>query len=385
MGMPNQELTIPPSKANVNSSASSSPRKVTHHLRLGELFCGPGGIGCGASMVNVERGSTAVSIRHAWATDMDPDSCETYRRNIGEKDGTVIACADIRTLAATKFHALPGPIDILTFGFPCNDFSVVGERRGLHGNFGPLYSYGIRAVQHFRPSSFVAENVGGLRSANAGDALGKILRDMAAAKPQYDLTAHLYRFEHYGVPQARHRVIIVGILKRLGLKFLPPAPTTLSSPRTVADVLGNSAKPVPALNNEPTRQSKRVVERLRLIRPGENVWNAKLPRHLQLNVVGARLSQIYRRLHPDRPAYTITGSGGGGTHVYHWREPRALTNRERARLQTFPDTYDFAGSKESVRKQIGMAVPPEGAKIILESVIKCLFRIPYSSIPASLH
>jgi DNA (cytosine-5)-methyltransferase 1 len=77
----------------------------------------------------------------------------------------------------------------------------------------------------------------------------------------------------------------------------------------------------------------------------------------------------------NEPAYTITGSGGGGTHVYHWKEPRALTNRERARLQTFPDDFVFVGTKESVRKQIGMAVPPLGAKIIFEQILKCFNQI----------
>ena len=78
------------------------------------------------------------------------------------------------------------------------------------------------------------------------------------------------------------------------------------------------------------------------------------------------------------------GSGGGGTHIYHWAEPRALTNRERARLQTFPDNYVFEGSKEQVRKQIGMAVPCHGAKVIFESVLKTFAGIEYKSIPANL-
>ena len=75
----------------------------------------------------------------------------------------------------------------------------------------------------------------------------------------------------------------------------------------------------------------------------------------------------------------MTGSGGGGTHIYHYSEPRALTNRERARLQTFPDSYVFEGSKESVRKQIGMAVPPRGAQIIFEAILKTFAGIPYES------
>ena len=92
------------------------------------------------------------------------------------------------------------------------------------------------------------------------------------------------------------------------------------------------------------------------------------------------MSMIYKRLDPEKPSYTITGSGGGGTHVYHWKENRALTNRERARLQTFPDNFIFEGSKESVRKQIGMAVPVKGAKIIFDSILKTFAGIDYLSV-----
>lgn len=80
------------------------------------------------------------------------------------------------------------------------------------------------------------------------------------------------------------------------------------------------------------------------------------------------MSHIYKKLKRDEPSYTVTGSGGGGTHVYHFAENRALTNRERARLQTFPDEYNFSGGKESIRRQIGMAVPVEGAARIMVAV-----------------
>ena len=121
----------------------------------------------------------------------------------------------------------------------------------------------------------------------------------------------------------------------------------------------------------------RVVERLNYIKPGQNAFSADLPAHLQLHIRGAKISQIYKRLDPNKPAYTVTGSGGGGTHIYHYAEPRALTNRERARLQTFPDDYLFTGSKESVRKQIGMAVPPRGARIIFEAILRTFAGIEY--------
>ena len=104
-----------------------------------------------------------------------------------------------------------------------------------------------------------------------------------------------------------------------------------------------------------------------------------------LHVKGAKISQIYKRLDPTKPAYTVTGSGGGGTHIYHWAEPRALTNRERARLQTFPDSYVFSGSKESVRRQIGMAVPCNGARIIFEAILNSFAGIDYPSVEANIN
>jgi len=145
----------------------------------------------------------------------------------------------------------------------------------------------------------------------------------------------------------------------------------------------NPPIPEDAMNNELTKHSSKVVEMLGHIPPGENAWYLGIPEHLRLNVKGARLSSIYKRLDPNRPAYTVTGSGGGGTHMYHWEEERALTNRERARLQTFPDDFVFVGSKEQVRKQIGMAVPPAGAQIVFEAILKTFAGIEYDFVEAT--
>lgn len=97
---------------------------------------------------------------------------------------------------------------------------------------------------------------------------------------------------------------------------------------TCKTAIENPPIPNDAFNNERTNQSLTVVQRLKYIKPGENAFTAKLPEKLKLNVSGAKISQIYKRLDPFKPAYTVTGSGGGGTHIYHWDEPRALTNRE---------------------------------------------------------
>ena len=165
-----------------------------------------------------------------------------------------------------------------------------------------------------------------------------------------------------------------------------PSPAPYSNiDNTCKNAIENPPIPIDAFNNEFTKQSKQVVERLKHIKPGQNAFTADLPEDLQLKVKGAKISQIYKRLDPTKPSYTVTGSGGGGTHIYHWSEPRALTNRERARLQTFPDSYQFLGSKESVRKQIGMAVPCQGAKIIFEAILKSFAGIEYESIQPSIN
>ena len=344
--------------------------------RLGELFCGPGGLAYGAKQADI--GLKNYKIEHAWANDYDSDTCQTYIENICRENPESVICGDVRKLDTDAL----GAIDGLAFGFPCNDFSVVGEQKGFDGTYGPLYTYGVQVLKSHRPDWFLAENVGGLRSANEGNAFKVILKDFEDAG--YKVYPHLYKFEEYGVPQARHRVIIVGIRKELPFEFKIPS----TEPYKHIDVSCRTAiareMPVNVMNNEMTKQSPKVIERLKYIKPGQNAFTAELPEHLQLNVRGAKISQIYKRLDPDKPAYTVTGSGGGGTHMYHWEENRALTNRERARIQTFPDDYVFYGSKESVRKQIGMAVPCAGAKIIFEAILKTFAGIPYPHIDSNM-
>lgn len=350
-------------------------------FRLAELFCGPGGLSYGAKSTKViSQDKTSYTIEPVWANDIDENTCKTYARNIHNGDRSKVVCAPVETI---DFNKVPS-FDVLTFGFPCNDFSVVGEQKGFNGKFGPLYGFGVKAINIHNPKWFMAENVNGLQSANDGKAFEKILEDLEDAGEGYRITAHQYKFEEYAVPQARHRVVIIGIRKDLGLEFRIPAPITENRYISVKYAIENPPIEKNAPNNELTTQSKVVEERLKYIPPGENAWYSGIPKYLQLNVKGAKLSQIYKRLHPDKPSYTLTGSGGGGTHGYHWKENRALTNRERARIQTFPDTFVFEGTKESVRKQIGMAVPPKAAQIITEAVLKTFAGIDYDWVPANI-
>jgi DNA (cytosine-5)-methyltransferase 1 len=350
--------------------------RTIEFLRLGELFCGPGGLALGAMTAVSKNENKILRIKHVWANDIDESSCETYQYNI-TKDGHEgsVYCCDVHDLDIRRLS----PIDIFAYGFPCNDFSIVGEQKGIDGDYGGLYKAGVKVLNMLKPKAFVAENVGGITSANDGETFKKILDDLSSAGNGYVLTIHLYKAEEYGVPQTRHRYFIVGFDKTLDLTFKVPAPTHIHQYVTAKETLDNI--PDDALNHEFSRTSAKVIERLKYIKPGENVWTADLPEHLKLNVKAAKLSQIYKRLHPDKPSYTITGSGGGGTHGYHYEYPRPLTNRERARIQTFPDDYYFCGSSEQIRKQIGMAVPPLLSRVIFSAILDTFNRVTYRSAP----
>ncbi|MEI8366350.1 MAG: DNA (cytosine-5-)-methyltransferase [Parachlamydiaceae bacterium] len=390
-------------------------------FKLGELFCGPGGMALGAKLAEDQVSSQGefFSISHVWGVDHDSNAIETYNANaLGEGiQCDAMAFAESHSACRHKTIADFTPITALAFGFPCNDFSMVGKRRGTDGAFGNLYKAGIAAINCTNPQWFIAENVSGIHSANAGEAFRQILLELkVAGKYGYDLTVNLYKFEDYGMPQYRHRYIIIGTRKDLQITFRVPAPTHLHNHISVRTALSRPYQEG-VLNQELTRQSSRVVERLRFIPPWYNAWFLDdlynmspdkrkkvidaLPwksefggvqdymlkmriDECRLQCVAARMSHIYRRLHPEKPSYTITGSGGGGTHVYHWHEHRALTNRERARLQGFPDNFEFKGEKEQVRKQIGMAVPPEGAKIIFEAIMKSFAGVEYVSVEPSI-
>lgn len=157
-------------------------------FRLGELFCGPGGIAWGAITASpVILEGKEYSIEHAWANDYDYDTCCTYSHNIcntpinqqGKLDhlDPTVYHEDVRQFDLAKLT----PIDALAFGFPCNDYSDVGEKKGLNGTYGPLYTYGIKALTRFQPQWFIAENVGGLKNDNEGKTLTKILHEMQNA------------------------------------------------------------------------------------------------------------------------------------------------------------------------------------------------------------
>jgi len=393
------------------------------HFNLGELFCGPGGMAVATTLVEpvMSRNNEEFSISHSWGVDFASYAIDTFKANLSEGEGIHEDAWDFVKTGLTPDRK----INALAFGFPCNSFSQAGERLGVHDKkFGKLYQTGIKVLEKYNPVWFVAENVSGISGRDSGRQFKMILRDLSKAGKGYNVVAHLYKFEEYGVPQARHRYVIVGIrqdiAKSQGIVFRPPAPTHGSGriPFVTVEEALSSVTNKTEWGGQFSRQSEKVIWRLKFTPPGENAWKLdelvdpkkypagklltylrKLPWYkaeiapigsvkkirakiekCRLHCKKARMSMIYRRLEADKPAYTVTGSGGGGTHVYHWREHRALTNEERAALQTFPKTFDFKGTPEQIRKQIGMAVPTLGAKQIFEAILKTFAKVAYESV-----
>lgn len=331
------------------------------------LFAGCGGMDYGAQ----QSGLAEI----VWAADNDPWACETYRHNIGPH----IVEGDITEMA------VPGvDCDLLLAGPPCQDFSTLWNHDGARTARGNLFREVARFLAELQPAGFVLENVPGLLSANRGAAWTIVRHALRAPSSflhnepgvRYDVTAQVVDMADLGVPQHRERLLVMGTRRDLGRRPpLIPAPTAHKH-KTVGETLDVDPIGEGAANHEVGLDSSEVVARLELIPPGKNY--EVIPQGHPLAVKGL-ISHVYRRLEADQPSYTIIANGGGGTHGYHHREPRRLSNRERARLQTFPDTFEFLagdggrGGRSAyprVRRQIGNAVPPVAARIVVGALVQ---------------
>jgi DNA (cytosine-5)-methyltransferase 1 len=321
--------------------------------------------GCGG----LDLGAMGAGVKVRWANDSDVAAVKTYRRNIGDH----VVQGDVRSLEPPQ-----EPFDLLIAGPPCQDFSTLWTHEGALTPRGNLYREVARFLAALTPPAFVLENVRGLLSANSGRAwmiVRSALRTPARALglgsgARYDITATMVNFADLGVPQLRERLIVIGFRSDLGIRSIQIPRPYAESHRTVRQALDDVPLPPLGMANHDLHDDQPDVRaRLALIEPGDNY--EAIPEGHPLAVRGL-ISHVYRRLHPDEPAYTIVADGGGGTMGYHHNEPRSLTNRERARLQTFPDDFVFEGSIREVRRQVGNAVPPLGAEAIIRTVVERL-------------
>lgn len=338
--------------ATKKASVRKDKSKQTDKPRVVSLFSGSGGM---------DLGFKASGFNILWANDVDHWACQTFKKNFGDHivEGSI---CDI------KNEEVPD-CDIILGGFPCQDFSMIWKRAGIKSERGNLYRHFVRIVTDKRPKVFIAENVKGLISANGGKAVEQIVADFANAG--YKVSVNKINFAHYGAPQLRERVLIIGTRNDLPKEFEFPKPTHTPANFVTAKVALEGAEKA-LYNNEHQNIMPSTVAKLRIIPPGGNFTD--IPKDSPHYVKGM-ISHVYRRLHPDKPSTTIIAGGGGGTWGYHYAEPRPLTNRERARLFGYPDNFQFEGSIAEVRRQIGNSVPPAGIKPIARAIRRYLREV----------
>ena len=330
-----------------------------------ELFAGAGGLALGMHQ---------AGFRHVLLNEMDAMACQTLRRN--QPDWNVLE-GDVH---GVDFTPLRGKIDFLSGGFPCQAFSYAGKKGGMNDTRGTLFFELARAVKEMQPKVFLGENVKGLLSHDDGRTLS-IIKDVIAELGYTLVEPRLLKAIMYKVPQKRERLFLVAIRSDIAghVEFRWPDP--YKRIMTLRDALCKGelfACDVPKSDGQTYPEKKSKV--LSLVPQGGD-WR-DLPLDVQKEYMGGSFhlgggkTGMARRLAMDEPSLTLTcAPAQKQTERCHPIETRPLTVREYARIQTFPDDWQFEGNLSAQYKQIGNAVPVNLAYAIGRSLIRLLNQI----------
>lgn len=346
-----------------------------------DLFSGVGGMSLG-----FEKQGFDVVL----ANEYDKSIAESYIKN---HKNTKMVCGDITKLNFNDtFGKYKGKIDVIIGGPPCQGFSQKGKRKTIHDERNYLFKYYVDVVKLVNPKYFVMENVPNLLSAQGGMFKDEIMELFNSIG--YSLKVGVLNASDYGVPQNRKRAIIIGKLN----EEAPNLPLPQKEKNTIWDAIsdlaflesgqGETEQEYFSLpqseyqkllrtsskilyNHIATKHSEVALERLALIPP--NAGKEVLPKE---HITKSVYSGTWTRMRKDEISVTITTrfdtpSSGKFTHPYL---NRAITVREAARIQSFPDDFRFFGNKGSQMKQVGNAVPPllsaAIAEVIMNDIIK---------------
>ncbi len=267
-----------------------------------------------------------------YALDIDQKALNTHAKNFNCKK---LVCGDVKEIPSDE---IPN-CDVIVGGFPCQSFSTVNPTKDPFDDRANLYKQMVRIVKDKQPKAFVAENVKGLMTLHQGSIFNKVRK--AFEEAGYTLSYQLLNAADYGVPQKRERVIVVGIRNDISKTFEFPKPTNAGNwvPLSVA-------VPELAISDEKYYFSQKAVQGMK---------NAK--------------NNMKRGLAQDLTQPSLTVTSHLAKVSLNSRDPvllvdekkelyRRFTPREAARIQSFPDTFEFAGSETDAYRQIGNAVPP---------------------------
>lgn len=308
------------------------------------LFSGCGGLDLGflGGFTFLKKEYCKHDFELVWANDIDKNACHTFSKYFKHD----IVCGDIREIIKENQtqmfdNPIPNNVDIVLGGFPCQDFSHSGKRKGFEAARGTLYQSMGDIIKSTKPMLFLAENVKGLLTMNKGEAITKIVNDFE--KLGYHISYKLLLTENFEVPQKRERVIIIGTRKDLLPKF------------DFSQLCSKKKELIPL---------KEAIGDLENIKEGEFInhyWSKAKKNKGQGNNLVVK----------TEPGPTMRAEHHGNIE-FHWNGQRRLSAREAARIQSFPDDFIFYPSTSSAYKQIGNAVPPVFGWHLADSIKKFL-------------
>lgn len=355
------------------------------------LYTGVGGL---------DFGFEAAGFRTAAAVEIDPVACRTIRRNrphwnLIDRDIHDISSAEILGVANLE----PGEADVLIGGPPCQPFSkssywVNGDALRMDDPRSDTLGAFLRVLRDTRPKAFLLENVYGLVYKGKDEGLRHLLDGIARINREtgtsYQVSWKLLNAAHFGVPQVRERVFLVG--SRDGASFEFPRPTHcreteldlfggLERYRTAWDAIGD----LPA---HPEERSLKVGGKWGALLPsipeGQNyLWHTNRGGGMRLFGWRTRYWSFLLKLAKDQPSWTIQAQPGSAIGPFHWSN-RKLTAREMCRLQTFPDGLDFDCGRQDVQKLLGNAVPSLLGEVLAREIRRQFFGIDHKQCPLKL-
>lgn len=316
-----------------------------------EVFAGAGGL-----LLGLEK----AGFHTVAAIEIDKDACSTLRKNRPHLNVIQESVETVVEKGISSFVDSIDEIDILSGGYPCQSFSYAGKGLGISDTRGTLFYYYAQLLSQIKPKFFIAENVKGLVSHDNGKTLQIMINTFK--EQGYNVSYKVLNSNDFNVAQKRQRIFIVGIRSDIYYK-----PFQFPKPNDYKPVLRDALRDVPTSKGRSYPLRKKQI--MDLVPPG-GYWR-DLPIDIQKEYMkksfylGGGKTGMARRISWDEPSLTLTTSPDmKQTERCHPDETRPFTTREYARIQSFPDDWEFLGSISSVYKQIGNAVPVELAKYV---------------------
>lgn len=319
-----------------------------------DLFSGAGGFSLGFDL---------AGFKQLLSVEIEKHCCDTYQANFPNH---LILQKDLVTLSNNELLKCLNhkKVDVVIGGPPCQGFSMAGKigRTFAEDSRNYLFKEFVRVVELTAPTFFVMENVARLFTHNAGRTRMEITEHFEQLN--YVVESKILNAADFGVPQLRNRIVFIGRKQGKTIRF--PRPTHLEY-KTVREAINHfptlkAGEESSIANHIAMNHSEQMLQKMAFVKNGGD--RQDIPESFRPKSGDVRK---YIRYHSDKPAICVTGDM---RKVFHYQQNRALTVRELAALQSFPDSFVFCGTKISQQQQVGNAVPPLLAKAIAQAILQ---------------